>query len=271
MQPTPLKKYRIPGYPTRLEVLEQPELLERHLPPGWRATAEMASVAAMLLAASGCATTGTLNPTAAAIVAPVFEHGEGRGSTGCVSVAPPVFLSEEDALQVIAEELSQAGINVAKRDAALAGVRIPPREQSLVGEAGNLEVQVREVPGKARTLNVDILDNKHKVAVEYVSQVDYFRLGGVPSRHSVQCYALKEVAGYVAQQVGEQGKGIHFGAFYDPYPRDWKTLKRLMRDDHAAFRKELEEGTRKAAVESKRLLRLQVKDFIDWLKGQGVI
>jgi hypothetical protein len=44
-----------------------------------------------------------------------------------------------------------------------------------------------------------------------------------------------------------------------------------MRDDHAAFRKELEEGTRKAAVESKRLLRLQVKDFIDWLKGQGVI
>ena len=35
-------------------------------------------------------------------VAPVFIHGEGRGALGCVVVSPPVFLSEAEALEVLA-------------------------------------------------------------------------------------------------------------------------------------------------------------------------
>ncbi|MCZ7584672.1 MAG: hypothetical protein M5R36_15785 [Deltaproteobacteria bacterium] len=45
-----------------------------------------------------------------AIVAPVFEHGEGRGSIGCVMVNGPVFLSEEEALAVIKTALEKRGL-----------------------------------------------------------------------------------------------------------------------------------------------------------------
>jgi hypothetical protein len=308
LQPTPLRKYRIPGYPTRLEVLEQPELLERHLPPGWRATAEMASVAAMLLAANGCSRSeppsqppkpkpGIVAPMheaakpeaavvtsmseqgqrrgsadfeegalpvspsgeevlqviaedskspaelGAAIIAPIFGHGEGRAFSGGV-VASNEFLSEEEALQVITEELSQAGIDVSNRSVELKEIRIPRRREGDKLEPGWWDTQFCE-GSTGKPLNVDILDRKHRVAVEYVSESDYFNQGGQKSDSTVQRFWFREVAGHVAQKVGIQGRGIHFGVFYDPCGRP--------------------------VVESKRLLRLQVKDFIDWLKGQGVI
>ena len=43
---------------------------------------------------------------------PIFAHGTGRSSYGCMSVAPPVFLSEEEAMQVIAEECAAQGIDI---------------------------------------------------------------------------------------------------------------------------------------------------------------
>ena len=48
---------------------------------------------------------------ASVLVAPIFEHGKGRGATGCIVIAPPVFLSEEDARQAIEEELKRIKIN----------------------------------------------------------------------------------------------------------------------------------------------------------------
>jgi hypothetical protein len=272
MQPTPLKRYRIPGYPTRLEVLAQPELLERHLPPGWRATAEMASLAAMLLAASGCTTTRTLKPSAAAIVAPVFRHGEGRGVMGCEVIAPPMFLSEEEAMQVIAEELSQVGIDVAKRNVAITGVIITPRTESYTQKGGKWERQIRE--GEAKALEVDILDEEHKVAVEYVSPNDYSVLGGVQSEKSVQDFDLKEVARGLAKEVRRQAKGVRFGILYDPHakpPKAFSPAPVHREQDPERWKQWWEDLGASARTESKRLLRLQVKDFIDWLKGQGVI
>jgi hypothetical protein len=62
---------------------------------------------------------------------------------------------------------------------------------------------------------------------------------------------------------------VHFGAFYDPITtmdmrKLWRADGKLPPDAWKVARTEAQE-------EAKRLLRLQVKDFIDWLKGQGVI
>jgi len=126
---------------------------------------------------------------------------------------------------------------------------------------------------------------------------------------SVTHYDFRQIAGFVSDQVREQGKGIYFGVFYDPVPdmrvrwrwpdredeslrqesRDLvdRSLKREGRDqqaqalDEAALKRALEilarlkekrrEANSEYVAESKRLLREQVKDFVEWLKGQGVI
>ena len=40
-------------------------------------------------------------------VAPIFVHGDGIGAFGCMVTAPPVILSEEDALQIIKAGLAK--------------------------------------------------------------------------------------------------------------------------------------------------------------------
>jgi hypothetical protein len=59
-----------------------------------------------------------------AIVAPIFERGEGRGADGCMVMSPPVFLSEEAALQVIREEMAVKGVQLRTNQTTLAGVTV---------------------------------------------------------------------------------------------------------------------------------------------------
>jgi len=47
----------------------------------------------------------------ASLVAPIFRHGAGHGSFGCKAVNPPVFLSEDEARQVIIEEGETGGLS----------------------------------------------------------------------------------------------------------------------------------------------------------------
>ena len=103
--------------------------------------------------------------------------------------------------------------------------------------------------------------------MEYVSDSDYFQLGGPASNSSVQDYDFKDVANGVAKAVEKKGPDVYFGTVYDPMPRvDWRQFKDE-KDPYIRFERMQIQGR----TEAKRLLRLQVKDFIDWLKGQGVI
>jgi hypothetical protein len=256
----PVRRGFAVAYPTRLEVLADPALLREHIPASWLSKKELAGVLGVLMAfnAGGCSKdrpSGTSTRPAgndlagkAAIVAPVFEHGEGRGASGCVMVNPPVFLSEEEALQAITEELAQTGLRFSERKVRVEGVSIPARQMALEQDwvTGKPKLNPVVIPGRSNPLEVDLKDPVHQIAVEFVSENDYIALGGPNSMSSVQSYEFKEVANWVGKQVQEQGHGVRMAVFYDP---------KAGRD----------------LSESKRLLRLQVKDFIDWLKGQGVI
>ncbi len=69
---------------------------------------------------------------------------------------------------------------------------------------------------------------------------------------SVQEYETKELAQFVSEQVKKEAKEkVYFGAFYDPIAYN--------------------ERGQADSTESKRLLRLQVQDFVKWLKAQGAI
>lgn len=273
MIPQPVKRYRTPGYPVRLEVLADPDLLLRNVPANWGRNAVLMGALAAFLATGAWARAdgdeGKAKPNAA-IVAPVFEHGEGRGATGCVAVAPPSFLSEEEALVVITEELTKAGLKVTGKNVVLEGVTIPQRLELLQRDGDNWKREVQVVPDKAEPLVVDLVDGNRGIGVEYVAESDYLPLGGVRSNSTVQGYDFRGVATEVAARVREQATGIRFGIFYDPMVkigRDWRLHGKDQKDWAAAWQKARDE----AQAESKRLLRLQVKDFVDWLKGQGAI
>jgi len=266
------KRCKRPAYPTRREVAADPALLERHVPEAWKRSARLAAAAAMLAGAGTVALTPGCASGPPAKAAPIFDHGTGRGALGCVMVVPPAFLSEEEALQVISEVLAEQGLTSSGAPPALKGV-------AFVGHRVNPEaVTYADQFSNARTpLVPDFFDGARNVAVEFVSTADYFPLGGEISDMSVQSYDLKGIARNTTEAVNKRGSGVYFGALYDPiasvkfetdYPREGSAN---YREEVEAWRQKSREAVDAAKEESKELLREQVKDFVDWLKGQGVI
>jgi hypothetical protein len=124
--------------------------------------------------------------------------------------------------------------------------------------AGKPSSQWAEVTGP---LEVDLNDPERGIAVEYVARDDFDRLGGNESDWSMN---MKEVASSVGREVAKQGRGVYFGAFYDPVK--YFSFGRWGGDDERWA-----SSPEDAEAEAAELLREQVKDFIDWLEGQGVI
>lgn len=276
MKPHPIRRYRVPRYPAKLQVISDPDLLLQHTPPTWRAVPEMAGAVALLLAMNETAFGGQDKaagaPAAAAIVAPVFEHGEGRGVIGCIVVSPPVFLSEEEALQVIQEELGRQGVQATQTNLAIPGVSVPQHITQFEHKGGQLERKTVTMPGREKPLKATATDAKKKVAVTFVSQRNYHDVGGPFPSSSVHKYDFKGVAASLAKTVKEQAtEKVYFGTLYDPAAqvdeRDIFAISRSPED----WRQVMKKAYASKLMESKRLLRLQVHDFIKWLQAQGAI
>ncbi|NLH15001.1 MAG: hypothetical protein GX455_00330, partial [Phycisphaerae bacterium] len=139
MKAQAIDRYPVPGYPTQGEVLQNHRLIARVIPTPFRRLLEtgVSGAIALLVPLSGCDrnpagavaapssqqvegldpndTQTAVQPKTAQkvlLLSPIFPHGEGRGSIGCVVVAAPVFLTEEEGLDVIKEELSKSGIRL---------------------------------------------------------------------------------------------------------------------------------------------------------------
>ncbi len=274
MDPKPVRRARPPGYPTKHEALEDPTLLERHMPPALRRGREIAGATALCLAMNFAACGDSDKD--GAVVAPIFAHGEGRGVTGCVVVSPPVFLSEEEAIQVITEELGRHGLSFPERNLEVDSVRPPLRMKTYDwvedpnGKStrkqpdgsrvrGNFVERVEETPGGA--FSMDARDPERNVGFEFVSRRDYPDLGGVLGSSTVQKYDLAGVSRELAESMAKSGDSrLKFGVFYDPMSRfDFSAD-----EDYEVTRKRVED-------EARELLKKQVADFVDWLKGQGAI
>jgi hypothetical protein len=224
----------------------------------------MAGVVTLLLAANsnmGFAKDRTKDTTGKpAVVAPIFKHGEGRGVDGCQVVTPPIFLSEQDAMQVIGEELRKAGVTLSQTKVPLKDVSAPHLIEEYKGKQGL--VLVMQPGGESKALTLDAFDPQTKVGIEFISARTEADLASEIT-YPLRNYHLKEVAKFVSESIGEGGHDLYFAAFYDPaskavlYPMQSQTE-----------RDKLLSAARKR---SEHLLRMQVKDFVDWLKGQGVI
>ncbi|MBN1810187.1 MAG: hypothetical protein JW909_14070 [Planctomycetes bacterium] len=289
--PEPIDSYPSPAYPLRSAVSEDPSLLSS-VPSTWTHVREiMGLVSLSAVLASGCSDKPAAGPSTPAVapatpdggsaadsaasadasmVAPIFAHGEGRGAIGCIVMSPPVFLSEDEAMQFVIEELAIAGIDITRKNVAWPEIRIKRRLLEWNVVDGDLHDRIVEVDVDPVPLSMDGVDEQRKVAFEFVSERDYRDLGGPSCMSSVQDYDMRGTASNLARCLREGGTGGHrVGVFYDPVvsavmsgadrlpDEPWKTYHQRM--------------TAPARAEAKDLLRRQVADFVDWLRQQGAL
>ncbi|MBP7402858.1 MAG: hypothetical protein KBA30_09600 [Clostridia bacterium] len=258
----PVTSYATPRYPTREGVADDPSVLGA-LPARWGAKPAvcMALLFTLSTGLAGCRGGSWRNPFGeigepAGQVVPVFVHGEGMSTYACVSVAPPVFLSEEEAQNVIREEAERRGVRFTE-SREIQGNRFPatsfkealPRDSSLTWKG---------------TLSLDGYDPALGFGFEFVSSKDvrdWLSPSGKPMISS-ETYDMKSTAERLADAVPDTV------VFYDPaadytgfdFNHDWNTME--------AYRQAFEAEQRERMLED---LRAQVRDFLDWLAAQGVI
>lgn len=283
MKANALERYPVPGYPTQQEVLLNPRLIRRSMSSPIRRLLEtgISGTMAVLVPLSGCerepggqggpppieqtegkdptSTKTVTRPKAnqnTLLVAPIFVHGEGRGAVGCVVSAPPAFLSEEEGLSVIKEELSKKGVELENKKIVFN--KISMHKESWRQDKG------------PKFLETDLTNDNEQVIIEFVSADDYFDLGGKSSQSTVQSYDFQKVTQELRSELENQADRGVFGVFYDPlvkidYSKSFQQGPKLTSKE----RWELRQNT--AKTEAKECLRQQAQDFAQWLSDNKVL
>jgi hypothetical protein len=206
MNVSPVKHCRRPGYPTRPDLNNHPELL-RLKPQRWQHPAIFTALAAasMLMAQQSLAQPGVEQ----SMVAPVFQHGDGNGAFGCVATNPPDFLSEEEARQVIIEEGKRAGLHFMPDSETLEDVYLPVHDK--YGD---------QPEGRRRkaSLTLDGVDAAHNVAFEYISSddIDSWETRFHLSTSTVERYQIAPTAVLLRENLQQVPMTERLGIFYDP-------------------------------------------------------
>jgi hypothetical protein len=270
----PVKKYAAPKYPTREAAADTPKLLHK-LPKRWEKNAAVIAAVGMLGAMSlnSCGigeTKAGYNPGSESYlnVAPVFIHGEGTGSMGCVMIAPSVFLSEEEALAIIKNEAKIAGLNFTDEVPEYNATNNKPKDTSQYSW-----LNPKYVLGEGY-VRLDLYDKQTGVAAAFISMGEAAVIyDGMES--SVTGYGPRELAELSAEDFARQNGDIAVGVFYDP-GKNWEDERQQqILEEYNNSEKEWDEKRAQYENDTKAIieedLRAQIRDFIEWLQGQGVI
>ncbi len=295
----PVLRYPAPAYPGWDLVVADPGLLAREIPRRWIGKKGLtAALVAAALGVGGCGKERS-NGGAKALVA-CFEHGEGRGGFGCVATTAPYYLGEDEARQVILEELAKTGIQAQPNSKMIFDAI---RRRGYVGGQETQEV-FREY-GMDVNLMLDGYDAGKKIGYEFISEGDYLSVGGLmggcdlqkvdgsltlSSRSSVTGFDFAEAARNLAARMANTGGIRAIGIFYEPveYVRyreaseaaaaaKAEALERCKTKEQAEDAAMLKYRVRRMQLDAaastivKRNLRAQVRDFAEWLKGQGLL
>ena len=291
---SPRPNYKSPSYPTKEQILLHPELLKT-VPRRWARNpvvltalslvlsagltacgtasdsilpdSNSAPAASDALGASNSASSGNSTISAASaedstedstensagdaetLDIPIFAHGTGRGSYGCESVAPPVFLSEEEAMQVIEEECAAQGIDLSGQK-TISGT-FPATSTLPEAVSGGASDQTY-----TGDLSLDGYSDDLGIGVEFVSTddiLDWKADTGMAA--TVEEFDLKGTA----QRLADCTDNV--AVFYDPTADDDLDFTGSNEESYV-------ESSREQSLEE---LRTQVRDFLQWLKAQGVI
>lgn len=304
----PVRRYSKPSIPKRDEVDLEPRLL-RAVPKRWQGNQVVISAltAALALGSVSQTSAGKLKPSR---VAPIFEHGGGHASFGGLGQMP-VFLSEDEARKVIAEEARKAGIRFLADGAPKVQISVATyrlRSKPIPHDDGTTEYRWAAEPNPQKStleVQLDGADGKKHVNYEYVSYADYrewearnWNLDEAGNMSTAYGVDLPTTALVLANGLlGAKIEGV-WAVFYDPFVsrRNAKAevsdlIEEYLYDPYAGWNDITDWGAyekprnarlnhwevkmRKQEAISQQLareeLRKQVRDFVRWLKAQGVI
>lgn len=264
----PVKKYAPPKYPTQTEAKFKPELL-RKLPSRWQKNAAVVAAAglfgAMTLTSCGFFDSDNSdNPESKnpLNVAPLFIHGEGTGSIGCVMIAPPVFLSEQEALAIIKSVAENESLKFEAE---------PPEYIATKNKPDSKYSWENNYTLGDGNIGLDLYDGKKGVAVSYIAMEEAEqKYKNMIS--SVTAYRPRELAEMTVEDFAKQKGDMNIGVFYDPgieYEVWQPIIDKYQENENYEEAMVQYEADIKAVIEEN--LRAQVRDFIEWLQGQGII
>lgn len=267
MKVKPMRYYMPPGYPQKEAFLANPDGMGQ-IPVRWSKNGVVMTALGMTLVLSACSSSGADG----GMVAPLFIHGEGSGSFGCVAVTSPYFFSEEEAFEIIRSEAEEYGSLAfdGEESSTLENVKIP--QTSLMDSGTKLFSSYRR-----GNLELDGVDKESKIAFEFVSSGDVGEWKKEDGGYStVYTYDMQTAAKNLQKGLKRHKGDLHVGIFYDPYDfsalqEEYEVIDRRYDGPDRDWEAVQEEKNEAAKALSEENLRMQVRDFIDWLKGQGVI
>ncbi|NWJ50660.1 MAG: hypothetical protein HXX14_07340 [Bacteroidetes bacterium] len=280
MKIKPVKQKREPGYPTIETYIDHPELLSRNIPLAWIKNQYAATTLATFIicscgnqASSGKAKSESIvmadsfskdqKPKSvqnvkkdSVKIARIFSHGDGSGAIGCEVMSPPVFISEDEARKIIFDALKAENIVFDTNDCQVLKFSAP----DIASDCFSMEKGKQKKTTKVE-LKMDGYNAEHNLAIEFVSIADFEKFKDENDRcmSSVQGYDTKKAAELIREELRLHSK-TNAAVFYDPLPL--VKYKENIRWDKN------EKETQKEAREQ---LLAQVKDFIDWIKKEGII
>lgn len=267
----PVRRYSQPRYPTNRILEGHPELL-RLIPKRWQGNRVLlaALTGVCVLMTSSRVLCANKPPTQTSRVAPLFQHGDGVGSYGCIATAAPVFLSEDEARQIITDEGKRAGLTFVAGTSALKGVNVPLIE-ALDMQVKRKDGKLGKIPAKFKTKKADVKldgeDKKRKISFEFVSHED-FGEWSVEDPVQIASVAWDDILGTAAllrESLAKSKPKGTFGVFYDPVAYS------SFRFEEQGFSADAAARDKAEREQAEKDLRAQVKDFIKWLKAEGII
>lgn len=278
MEIKPVIQQKAPNYPTIERYIENPGMLAQHMPAKWiKNKIAATSLATFILCGipekeSRQATITetaihqnaennkpelTQNEPADSVhVAPVFAHGEGAGASGCVVMSPPVFISEQEALDLIFGKLKEEGFIIETQNTDSISFKSDQIAISCISDE-----EMKKKPKVDVVIKLDGYDKTRNFAIEYVSYYDYELFAEKENRYwcSVAEYKTKEAAEIIRENMVKNNT-MNSVVFYDPI-----TNAEYLRGQS------WEKSEEDAIENSKNELLAQVTDFINWVKKEGLI
>ncbi len=261
------KNYKTPSYPVRLVYEKHPELILEHIPYGWlknRVITGALSVFVLSGFTLSCSSDGNsdvaitdgefdhpdkINLKKNYSIAPLFIHGDGRGSTGCIVMNPPCFLTEADAKEIIFSKLEGYGLKFDSRNYVhRKNFTKHILKHNITGNHSFLIETTND-------LVFDGLIEDINLAIKFISHDNVRKLRDIEESEDKVWISV----GYTnilgeAQEFREKMKNevhINMALFYDPMTK--------MDGNY---------DMEKARTLSRKLLAEQVDDFLHWLRRE---
>jgi len=278
MEIKPVKIKRKPGYPTIKTFVDNPELLSKNVPFAWIRNQYAATTLATFILC-GCGNQSNAQKEKPAIVvvsndihtdkpteiqnqkqdsvkiAKIFSHGDGSGAIGCVVESPPVLISEDEARKIIFAALKAENIDFSITETPVLKFDALPIANGCFDEKDLKTAKKAKIE-----IKMDGYNAKNNLAIEYVSANVYNKFKTDEGCESTLLgFSTKYAAELIRNELITQGN-INAAVFYDPlikvefkkkekFETTWKNVNNMAREQ----------------------LLEQVKDFIDWIKKEGII